>query len=454
MGTPAIWTDVQKKSDFEQQLDIQPEEYTSAYLPYSGIGSFREGWGIDDLYMSFFVNKDRYSGHGFAATNSVLNLTAYGRTMLISGGTPWYGRDYVKTYTDFLENGYDEINGYMGENSTRKVSTVMVNGKSQEDRAYEFDENGVTSTYGTALSTAKDETLPGIWVSDTEFDFAEGVYDNAYTIRDTTAEIIPQLPDVSAITKDAVHNRGFVFVKNAGLWIITDEMTNTNNETNTYSAMWHLAAYEEGNKNLTGFKNEQVIIDENKNEFYTNDTGKLNYDTPNLFVYNFSPKKLSYKKYYGEYTKGERQAFGWSYGGINTLTGKYAKRPEVHVEWTDEKGAVSQLTTLLVPSPDDNTRVSYKVDNSYDNTTSFEIGMTDGYIVTYNSNPYKTEVKIGDDIIKAKTVITVQKNAISPVSGIVIECESINGTEDGTSFTFDVDSKHIVKRKNVERPVN
>lgn len=454
-GAAAIWTNPQQKAEFEKSLGVTVEDYTSEYLPYGGLGSFRSGWGIDDLYLSFFVNKDRYSGHSFAATNSILNLTAYGRTMLISGGMPWYGRSYVKTYTDFLASGYDEINGYMQENSSRKVSTVMVNGKSQENAMYDFDENGiVTSTYGTTLQAASAETQPGRWVSDTEFDYVEGVYDNAYTIRDTTKDIIPDLPDAEAITKDAIHNRRFIFVKNAGLWIVVDEMTNTAAAPNVYSAMWHFAAYEEGNKNLTGFKNEQVIMDEGEKTFYTKDEGKLNYDAPNLFAYNFSSRELSYKKYYGYYTPGDRQAFGWSFGGIDNMTGDYAKRPEVHVEWHDNGASdVSQVATVLIPSPDKNTKVSYKIDNSEGDTTAFEIGLKNGYVIKYTSNPNGAEVMAGNDVIKAKTVATVQKNPISAASGMVLDCESINGIADGGSFTFHIRGGKAEKQKNIERPM-
>lgn len=454
-GTVAVWTSRQLKESFEAELGIEAEEYESEYLPYGGLGSFRSGWGIDDLYMSFFVNKDRYSGHSFAATNSILNLTAYGRTLLISGGTPWYGRNYVKTYTDFLEDGYDEINGYMQEVSSRKVSTVMVNGKSQENAMYDFDENGiVTSTYGTTLKAASDQTQPGRWVCDTEFDYVEGIYDNAYTVRDTAEDIIPDISDCLAITKDAIHNRRFIFVKNAGLWIIVDEMRNTSSYPNEYSAMWHFAAYEEGNINLTGFKNEQVITDEELRAFYTKDEGKLNYDTPNLFAYNFSAKKLNYKKYYGYYIKGERQAFGWSFGGINKITGEYAKRPEVHVKWSDN-GAndISQVATVLILSPNKNTKVLYKIDNSEGDTTEFEIGLKDGYVIKYISNPNGMEVAAGNDIIKAKTYITVQKNPVS-INGLVLDCESINGSADNGSFTFYIHRGKVEKQKNIERPMD
>ncbi len=455
-GTQAIWTNSAEKERFAEKVKVSAEAYTSAYLPYGGLGSFRSGWGIDDLYMSFFVNSDRYAGHSFTATNAIMNLTAYGRTMLISGGMPWYGRSYVKGYTDFLESGYDEINGYMGETSSKKVSTVLVNGKSQENTVYDFDDNGmVTSTYGARLSKAKAETLGGRWISDTEFDYAEGIYDNAYTVRDTTESIIPDLTDSAAITRDAIHKRGFIFVRNAGLWIVTDEMENRSDSANQYSAMWHFAAYEEGNKMLTGFKNEQVITDETENVFFTKDAGKLNYDTPNLFVYNFSAHDLSYKKYYGHYNSGDRQAFGWSFGGNDITTGKYAKRPEVHVEWTDHgKGDISQVAAVLIPSPDKNTKLLYKVDNSEGDKTEFEIGLKNGYIITYISNPNGEKITLGNHTIQAKTVVTVQKNALSSVDGLALDCESIDGVLEDSSFTFTINSTKIIKRQNISRPMD
>lgn len=434
-GTLAFWKDSTAKK--EQADKLIPQEYESIYFPYSGYGAMRNGWGIDDMYMSFFTNPNRSIGHRFVGTNAVMNVSAFGRTLLLCGGVPWYGRDYVSNYTQFLEDGYNEINGYFGENSSRKASTVMVNGKSQEDGEYVFNADNSKIISGPTLDKkAQSVPLEGRWLTSEYFDFCEGTYDNAYTVYDTEDEIQPQSDN--PITRDAIHNRQFIFAKDAGVWLVVDNLTNLTPGNNTYEALWHFPAFESGNRKLTGFSNEQVVVDENNNCIYTNDT-----KGPNVFLYEASANELSLQKYYGYYEPG-KTGFGWSNGGSNIATGKYAPRPEVHVKWNDNgNNKATQLVTVIAPTENTSSPVKTVLDRSDATTdkTAYTYLMNNGTSLYFSFSPNCHSIFVENNEIKAKGAVYTKSS--NGTYGILIDCERVNFGRISGSFAFEVNDGKI-----------
>ncbi len=444
-GTAAVWKDSSAKQELAEKLE--PQEYESIYYPYSGYGSMRNGWGIDDMYMSFFTNPNRGIGHKFVGTNAVMNVTAFGRTLLLCGGVPWYGKDYVSNYTEFLEDGYNEINGYFGENSSRKASTVMVNGKSQEDAEYSFDSQNEIIGGSSLDKNAQTKPLSGRWLTSEYFDFCEGTYDNAYTVFDTESEIQPDTDN--GTTRDATHNRQFIFAKDAGVWLVVDNLTNLTSDSNMYEALWHFPAYEAGNRLLTGFSEEQVVVDNDNDCIYTNDaTG------PNVYLYESSTSEISFEKYCGYYEQG-KTGLGWSNGSNNISTGKYAPRPQVHVKWSDDGASdVTQLVTVIAPSKNATNPVKAMLDRS-DKTidkTAYTYLLNNGSSLYFSFSPNCHSVFIDNNEIKAKgAVYTRSENG---VFGILLDCERINSGRINGSFAFEVKDGVISLSDEICTPKN
>jgi|GEM_PF-3464427 len=425
-GTPAYWKDSNKaKTLDESRAELQDNIYTSAYLPYSGHGSMRSDWSSDALYMAFYNYSRRNSGHNMTGTGAVTNLTAYKRSMIISGGVHNYTPEQV---TDASKDKVYELNSFLVETSTKKWSTVIVNDKSQAGNEYIFNSDGTFSTqnqWGTSINKVTGEILDSRWVSNDNFDFAESKWEQGYSMLDRHEEIqkVKYQPytDTGTISKDAVHNRQFVFVKDAGLWIVLDEMENTlaSSKENKYDQLWQFPAYAEGDTaTYTGFSHEQILVDEDKNLVYTNDTGN-----PNIFMSSFSPNDISYKRYYGYYEKGE-MGLGWYRGGIEGEYGQFHPKDVVYVEWKDGGyGSKTQLATVLTPSPDENNPIVKSTDLSdkSKNLTGFELEKNDGTKVTYYSTTDEMMFNISGLEMRAKSLVLCETPE-GEKSGMVLNC--------------------------------
>ena len=312
----------------------------------------------------------------------------------------------------------------MGENSTRKASTVMVNRKSQTSKYFDFDDNGVLKAgqnkYGKFEPGFNEKIYNARWLSDESFDFGEGSYRQGWTVWDqgegaVYSDEIENLPIEQAITNDAAHEREFIYVKDADLWIVLDKMTNTHNEANEYSCMWHFPAEGQNDWQLTGFKNEEVVIDEEENLVKTADK-----DGPNLFIYNFSQQPLTFEKYYGFWEKGNREAYGWSLGNGNAsppeLGCKFVPRPEVHVRWTDEKkGDVTRLASVLAPSENTEAPIVSKKNISDGDITGFELETVNGARVSFYSSDTVQRYSIGNIAVNAKEAVFVEKDGATKI---------------------------------------
>ncbi len=445
VGTPAIWEDDNKKESFSDALDIKEQAYTSVYYPYSGYGAMRSGWNIDSLYMSFFNNNRRAQGHHLTGTNAVMNLSAYGRTMLVSGGAPYYGKSYVSNNDEFLEI-YDELNSYFLENSTRKLSTVIVNDKSQNYKNYTFNEDGSVkdtdndgdlSDEGTRLDRVSETVLPERWYSSEKFDFAEGVWDSGYNeIYDREASLVQKSEsDTGAVSLDAIHDRDMIFVKKANLWIVLDKLKNMSESQNKYTSIWNFAGYEEGSNVLTGYKEEQIVIDDADNTVYTADAGN-----PNLFIKAFSDTELSFNKYFGYYEPGKIGS-GWTNRGISEATGNYAPSADVHMSWTDDSD-ISQVAYVLAPSADEISPIFSSEDLSADGVIGFKLETANGVKVSCQSADTEQMLSVNGIELEGELLIVTEKDGI--LGGILIS--------DMGSYEFKLENGAVVKISDITAP--
>ena len=458
-GTAPYWKNAALANKLDnERTHLLDNEYTSVYLPYSGYGSMRESWTSDSMYMSFFNYNKRNSGHYMAGTNAILNLTAYKRTLLLSGGTHDYnGVEKLNDNATELKTKFYELNSYLGEGSTRKWSTVMVNDKSQAEKMYEFNEDGSFSTsnnYGTTLSEVDNEVLDNRWLSSDKFDFAEGTWDGGYSLvdRDESLQTVKYKPytDTGAIKKDAVHNRQMIFVKDAGIWVVTDTLENIIGGSNKYSQIWNFPGYDENKQNTySGFTNEQVVIDDTNNMVYTNDT-----TGPNLFIKSFSPKNLSFNKYYGYHKKGE-VGLGWFRGGSDIAMDGFAPKADVHINWYDgASGDKTQLISVLAPSENTNNPIIEHEDLSEGNISGFKIKLSNGCEVYYKSSPDVGLLELEGITTYAKSVLVVKTSL--GYNGIVLDAENISydGVSAGCdgSFEFDITDGSLEYKNAIEIP--
>lgn len=465
-GTVEYWNDEKKAADLdESRKDLQDNKYTSVYLPYSGYGSMREDWTSDSHYLSFFNYNRRNDGHEMTGTGSINQLTAYKRTLLLSGGTHDYeGVEKVAESAYELKPMFYELNSFLDEKSTKKWSTVIVNNKSQANKEFIYNSDGTFSTknqWGTALKEVSNEILDSRWVSNDSYDFAESKWEQGYSPIDALTDEINKIKyesykDTGAYSKDAVHNRQITYVKDAGIWVVLDEVENTlaSSKENVYDQIWNFPTPYTGDDATpgvnTGFTDEQIVTDDENNIVYTNDKGD-----PNIFISSYSQNDISYKKYYGHYEQGE-MGIGWSRGSGRNSMGRFGPRGVVYVEWKDKGyGNKTQLATVLAPSPDENNPIieSKDLSDKSKNITGFELTTKDGCKVTYYASPEVQQYTVGNFEAEAKSIL-VTETKDGKVSGIVMDCEfaankKIILTIPAESFTFTLDEKANVKETDM-----
>lgn len=428
VGTPDIWNNIENKTKMENSLaGNKALGYNSVAYPYSGYVALRNGWNTDDLYLSFFNNDYRSSGHLITGTNAILSLSAYGRTMLVSGGAPWYGYEYVSSQK-FIDTWYDEINGYFQERSSRKLCTVMVNGKSQEgsNKAYSpvLKRGYIISGAENLVKKVPDEPLNYRFGTNDSFDFTEGEWQGGYTYEDAEKVIYQaETHNENDAGRMADHKRSVIMVKDADLWLVFDEMKNMNGRKNTYSQIWNFAAYNEENENLSGYTDEQVVLDKENNIVKTQDE-----NGPNLNIMCISDSDLDYKKYYGTLEEG-KTSLGWSKGGKNSDMGGYTPRADVHVNWSDsgEIGKTTKVLSILSPSKDTSNNVLKYENLSQGDDIHYYIETADGIKIDYYSSPEYKIYKRNSAEIMAKSLLLTQKDSI--IKGMVFDGEyiQING---------------------------
>lgn len=429
--TYPYWKDPERMQELREEAQSKKHGFVSAYFPYSGYGSMRQSWDPESLYMSFFTNGVRQQGHFIAGTNGIMNLTAYGRSMLISGGAPWYFKSAVPaTRTHFIEY-YNEINSYMYEGSTAKISTVMVNKKSQNKGISNFNADGTYAdnngdTTNSRLASVSGKVLDARWHTSDSFDFVEGTWSGGYSNVDDDRPNPGVIGEPGAIELDAIHKRKILFIKDADIWLVNDELENGTGKKNTYSQIWNFASYTDkvyvAGLTQTGYKENQVKFDNENKKIYTCDS-----EGPNLFIHSIGTNPIEYKKYYGYYKKGE-MGFGWTNGpstlGSDEDTGDYTPRVDIHAEWSDSgiMGEKTKVISILAPSrtTDDPILSISDISKPQDGITAVSLETKSGRKIKYYSCSQTMQLKTnGIDTLCRELLICENGDKIR---GVVLDC--------------------------------
>ena len=174
----------------------QPPDQTSHEFPYAGQFIMRSGWGRDAFWLCMDGGPFGF-GHQHEDKLSVI-LTAFGRPLLVEGGTYTYDASEWRRYVF----------------SSRAHNVVLADGLDQNRRK----EPKATFVVKTPL--------PHVWESNDTFDHAAAVYEEGWG------------PQARRLVRQTRH----VFYLKPDLFIIADELEPRDGKAHTYETLFHLDA--------------------------------------------------------------------------------------------------------------------------------------------------------------------------------------------------------------------
>ncbi len=364
--------------------------FTSIAYPYGGYYVQRDGWDTTSRYLWFMAARPG-QGHGVENINS-FELVAFGRTFLTSGGASSYGnpRFVAEDQLPFIK----QIDVYRALSHSR--NTVLVDGKSQSRR-----------TSGRFVRTKPyADTIGQRWHSSAHFDLADGVYNDGYGDKDGP-------------TIDVEHRRRIVFVRAAGLWLVTDRMQAA--APHLYTAVWNfMPVVPTRNGDTSGFSDEQVLVDAAAQSIATRDP-----EGANLFLYQAAGAPVAYERFYGALDP----ARGWLAPGIG---GRRYPKTDVWSNWPGAAG-VSQLVTALCPSPSTESPVVASENLSQGKVVGIKLSLRDGGTIAWQSAPESVVLSAGPVTATADALLVVT-DAQGQMRGLVTGCREI--TLGGTAQTI------------------
>ncbi len=325
-----------------------PPSFTSKNYPYSGYYVQRKNWNWDSHYL-FFQDCRPARGHVNMGHNAI-QVSAFGRPLLVSAGPPVYDTSQL---VDSLVPDFNAINNLLGETSSLKVNTIIVDGKSQIP--------------GNVAQTAYTTPIDERWHSSANFDFLEGNYTLGY-------------PTPGRVN----HRRQVIFVRSLGCWIVTDILSNLDKAKHSFTQIWNFLGYQANNKTLAyGFQKNQMVLD--AKGIHTNDsTG------PNILLYHIGGNKINDTLYFGQ----KNPYLGW----FSPTYGNLIPAPQVFSTWKSNNNSV--MTTIIWPTQTNAAPPYSSLTNLSDSTTSrsgFSMKLNDGrrldYLFSYNKSQLNNDFK-------------------------------------------------------------
>jgi hypothetical protein len=341
--------------------------FTSVYFPYGGWAVLRDGWRPASLY-AFMKTSRPGPGHMREGGNG-LAMAAYGRYLLVNSGADAYSdRGAFSRYFD----------------STVSQTSISVDGFSQMLRAQR-----------TKPKYA--QPIPARWHTSPYFDLAEGIYDSAYggwNFR--TGE------RAKAKINDVRHIRQVIFLRQVGAWIVTDRLVSE--KPHGYTQSWCLGPE---------FSVADVNVSANGRAADT-----ASGSGANVAMRWFSPTPVSCRKRFGE--KAKTTALGWRALGWDEKEQRYTPAVDLLTEWT---GTGNQLVvTLIVPSPDQTSRIVESHDLSQPGRPGFRARLSDGAQLTYLASAGSSLTAAG--VTVAGQALLVVTDAAGQTRGLSLDAET------------------------------
>jgi hypothetical protein len=356
--------------------------FTSIVFPYSGYHILRDGWNKEAIHL-YLKGGRKGVGHKSASGNQI-QLTAFGRTILYRGGPRSYGTGPFEGHNTYQLSSF----GY---------NTVVVDSKSQ------LNEN----------APLQKEPIQARWLASLDFDFAEGIYDSGY----------------ESISESITHQRQVIFIKKAGLFIVTDRIGSEIERE--YSQIWNFNHV---------YQESQISLDKDNQKFWTTDK-----NGPNVAIYNFSPAQVSYEKYYGQ---KEPEVRGWS--GVEP----HHAALDIHANW---KGTgQQQLVTLLHPTRAGQSELLQINSDITNDITKISIQLDNDKNIFYLSSKTKEDILEIENIkIKGEALLLSIEN--DSIKGIALGAKDISykGSVqkiNSANFMFEIDNGKVKVIEEIKIP--
>ncbi len=376
----------QEKGDLAQPV---PQDCLSKGYPYSGYYVLRGSWDWTSPYLFFMAGRPQ-SGHAMHDANSI-QITAYGRNLVVCDGAPTYGFRHTPE-TEYAAEAVDEHCGW-------KVNTVLVDGKCQAR-----DETSYRQAPQTPVGLR--------WHTSAHFDLIDNLCDRGFwEMRAPHGK-----PDHSV-----AHRRTVVFLRDAGFWLLEDRMVRQDETPHTYSQVWNFPPKRDSQtdyarQQIDGFTPEQFDLQPEAKRFSTADPAG-----PNLEFVHITPGQVSYREFYGD----REELKGWFAPGLGSL----CAAPDVYAEW-DSAGS-DRLVTLLLPTPTGGASPVVKLTRLNDpNWFGFDAELRAGGTLSYRTAATPTELRIGPVVAAATGLLVRQLDG--KVSGLATGAEAL--TIDGQTM--------------------
>jgi hypothetical protein len=329
--------------DFGKSVPVDPPSgaFASILFPYNGFAVQRDGWEPKSLYLMMRGNRPNM-GH-WRAQDGGLQLSAYGRNLLVSAiGEVYVDRNY--------QNGW---NGYFY--SAAGQNTILVDGMSHRRRTQDFDQLDDTLWHSS----------DGIEFMETRMTEAYGGWD--FRVDGNTADRQTQhgrkqgRDEVTGIT----HRRQVHFLKNAGLWIVTDRVQSEGEHD--FTQTWCFGPE---------YAENEIMLESADRRIRTRQPG-----APNLRLHQFGSPELEYAKYFG--VNNENRILGWTGILADHEAWQYTPKVDTHVNW---RGRGPQLLiTLLEPTPNADARIKSVEAFAEGDIHGFDAGLMDGSRISYRA---------------------------------------------------------------------
>lgn len=365
---------------------------TSTALPYAGYYMMRNGWNSRAHYL-YFANTPPGRGHRQLDQNGI-QITAFGRELLTIAGPPPYDATFVDNSQSADFPGFAS---FLGEASTFKCNTVAVDGRSQ-------NEGNTTNNLATAA------VRPVPWLASRDFDFVEGTYAAGYGGTNVYNPLLPT-GDTGASLTNVTHRRSIVFLKQAGLWLVTDRMSSAGTNNRSYRQVWNFPARKDplqpsGPTNLTGFLPEEIQTDPAACVVRTTSSSG-----PNVSLHHLGPSPVRYETFTGSRTP----YLGWYGAGLSGV-----RLPTKNIHAVFEGTGEQVLATVIVPSDTGQFRAGPQTDGplSSETTTDASMMLPDQSTLRFIVSREAVSLPLGHADVMAQTFVTVSRPG-EPVRGLV-----------------------------------
>jgi hypothetical protein len=359
--------------------------FDSIYFPYGGWVALRDGWTPKSLY-SFMKTSRPAPGHMREGGNG-LAMAAYGRYLVVNSGDDAYSDRGV--YSRYFE-------------STVSQSSISVDGYSQVLNA-------------TGKNTRYDLPIPARWHTSSHFDFCEGIYESSYGGWNFRTDSISE-----PISDDVRHVRQLLFLRQVGVWIVTDRLTST--RRHEYSQSWCLGP---------GFAADEVVVDQNTDICTTQSNSGAN-----IAFQFFSSSPLALSTHYGE--NDGITALGWRAVDWNEEQQSYTPAVDLLTEFSGEGDQI--IVALLVPFKSRSNRVVTCRSLNNGDIVGFEAKLADGSQLIYQTS--KSDTFTAEDMEVDGQALLVTTSRAGERRGVVLDEDDTTGYEFHFSGSGEIRTVH------------